>query len=36
MPPPWAATVDPSLQLTDAERAELVQGLLATFNGIRP
>jgi hypothetical protein len=29
------ATIDPSLQLTDAERAELVRGLLATLNGMR-
>jgi hypothetical protein len=36
MPPAWVTTLDPSLQLTDAEQAELVRGLLATFNGVHP
>jgi ABC-2 type transport system permease protein len=36
MPPAWVTTLDPSLQLTDAERAELVRGLLATLNGVHP
>jgi mono/diheme cytochrome c family protein len=31
MPPGWAAVLDPKLQLTDGERAEVVRGLLATF-----
>ncbi len=35
MPPAWAVAVDPGLRLTDAERGELVQGLLATLNGVR-
>jgi len=35
MPPAWAASVEPRLRLTDAERAELVQGLMATLNGVR-
>lgn len=35
MPPRWATSIDVRLQLTGAERAELVQGLLATLNGIR-
>jgi ABC-type transport system involved in multi-copper enzyme maturation permease subunit len=36
MPPSWATSVEPRLRLTDAERAELVQGLLTTLNGVRP
>jgi hypothetical protein len=36
MPPPWAASIEPKLRLTDGERAELIQGLLATLNGLRP
>jgi ABC-2 type transport system permease protein len=34
MPPGWAATLDPGLKLSDTERADLVRGLLATFNGV--
>jgi mono/diheme cytochrome c family protein len=34
MPPGWMTTLDPSLTLSDAERAELVRGLLATLNGV--
>jgi ABC-type transport system involved in multi-copper enzyme maturation permease subunit len=31
MPPGWAAAIDPRLQLSNAERDELVRGLQATF-----
>jgi ABC-2 type transport system permease protein len=34
MPPGWMTSLDPSLKLSDAERAELVRGLLATLNGV--
>jgi ABC-2 type transport system permease protein len=34
MPPGWMTALDPSLKLSDAERAELVRGLLATLNGV--
>jgi hypothetical protein len=33
MPPGWMTTIDPRLKLSDAERAELVRGLLTTLNG---
>jgi ABC-2 type transport system permease protein len=36
MPPGWMTAVVPSLNLSDAERAELVRGLLATLNGVPP
>jgi ABC-type transport system involved in multi-copper enzyme maturation permease subunit/mono/diheme cytochrome c family protein len=36
MPPAWAGAVDPRLQLTDAERAQLVNGLQTTFNTLPP
>jgi mono/diheme cytochrome c family protein len=32
MPPAWAGLVDARLRLTDAERAQLVRGLQATFS----
>lgn len=32
MPPAWAGVVDSRLQLTDTEKAELANGLQATFN----
>jgi mono/diheme cytochrome c family protein len=35
MPPSWANGLTGQPQLTDAERAELVRGLLATLNGVR-
>jgi hypothetical protein len=35
MPPDWANGLTGQQRLSDAERAELVRGLLATFNGIR-
>ena len=34
MAPGWMTGLDPSLKLSDAERAELVRGLLATLNGV--
>jgi ABC-type transport system involved in multi-copper enzyme maturation permease subunit/mono/diheme cytochrome c family protein len=36
MPPAWAGAVDSRLQLTDAERAQLVNGLQTTFNTLPP
>jgi mono/diheme cytochrome c family protein len=36
MPPAWAAVLDPKLQLSDAERAEVVRGLQATFRASGP
>jgi mono/diheme cytochrome c family protein len=33
MPPGWMTTIDSRLKLSDAERAELVRGLLTTLNG---
>ena len=36
MPPAWAGVFDSRMQLTTAERAQLVSGLLATFNTLPP
>jgi ABC-2 type transport system permease protein len=36
MPPAWFAAVDRDLQLSDSERSDLVRGLLASLNGVRP
>jgi hypothetical protein len=36
MPPAWAGVVDSRMQLSDAERAQLVSGLQATFNTVPP
>jgi hypothetical protein len=36
MPPAWAGVVDSRMQLTDAERAQLVNELQATFNTLPP
>ena len=34
MPPAWSAALDSRIQLTDAERTELVRGLQLTFNTV--